>query len=133
MTYLLRYGDIVFGSHFENWPSPRYAQFFENSTGRMLNPYVYIIQINSQTVLSTKCLRDCRAGLRLIENDDIFFALLPVGLQIAGCLSLTTEVADSSTLVTESYWNDDIIISALEYNWDPPQCYRYNSIFAYTG
>ena len=70
MPYLLRYGDIEFGSHFEIWPSPRYAQFLKIPPSRILKPYVYIIQINSETSLSTKCLRAYRArsGLKRTEN-----------------------------------------------------------------
>ena len=59
MPYLLRHGDIEFGSHFEKWPSPRYAQFLKC---RILKPYVYITQINSQTPIPPKCLRAYRAG-----------------------------------------------------------------------
>ena len=62
MPYLLRYGDIEFGSHFEKWPSPRYAQFLKFPPSRILKPYVYITQINSQTLSSTQCLRAYRAG-----------------------------------------------------------------------
>ena len=62
MPYLLRYGDIEFGSHFDKWPSQRYAQFLKFPPSRILKPYVYISQINSQTFLSTKCLRAYRAG-----------------------------------------------------------------------
>ena len=62
MPYLLRYGDIEFGSHFEKWPSPRYAQFLKCSPSRILKPYVYITQINSQTSIPPKCLRAYRAG-----------------------------------------------------------------------
>ena len=62
MPYLLRYGDIEFGSHFFKWPSPRYAQFLKFPPSRILKPYVYITQINSQTLSSTKCLRAYRAG-----------------------------------------------------------------------
>ena len=47
MPYLLRYGDIEFGSHFGKWPSPRYAQFLKFPRSRILKPYVYITQINS--------------------------------------------------------------------------------------
>ena len=62
MLYLLRYGDITFGSHFEKWPSPHYAQFFKFPPSRILKTYVYITQINSQTFLNTKCLRAYWAG-----------------------------------------------------------------------
>ena len=62
MPYLLKYGDIEFGSHFEKWSSPRYAQFLKFPPSRILKPYVYITQINSQTSSSTKCLRAYRAG-----------------------------------------------------------------------
>ena len=62
MPYLLRYGDIEFGSHFEKWPSPRYAQFLKFPPSRILKPYVYITQINSQTSIPPKCLRAYRAG-----------------------------------------------------------------------
>ena len=62
MPYLLRYGDIEFGSHFFKWPSSRYAQFLKCPPSRILKPYVYITQINSQTLSSTKCLRAYRAG-----------------------------------------------------------------------
>ena len=62
MPYLLRYGDIEFGSHFVKWPSSRYAQFLKFPPSRILKPYVYITQINSQTSTSTKCLRANRAG-----------------------------------------------------------------------
>ena len=62
MTYLLRYGDIEFGSHLEKLPSPRYTQLLKIPPIRILKPYVYIInQTNSQTFLSTKCLRVFRA------------------------------------------------------------------------
>ena len=66
MPYLLRYGDIEFGSHFEKWPSPRYAQFLKFPPSRILKPYVYITQINSQTSIPPKCLRAYRAGPGLI-------------------------------------------------------------------
>ena len=66
MPYLLRYGDIKFGSHFEKWPSPRYAQFMKCPRSSILKPYAYITQINSQTFLSTKCLRAYRAGPGLV-------------------------------------------------------------------
>ena len=62
MPYLLRYRDIEFGSHFEKWPSPRYAQFLKFPPSRILKPYVYITQINSQTSIPPKCLRAYRAG-----------------------------------------------------------------------
>ena len=62
MPYLLRYGDIELGSHFEKWPSPRYAQFWKLPPSRILKSYVYITQINSQTSTSTKCLRAYWAG-----------------------------------------------------------------------
>ena len=62
MPYLLRYGDIEFGIHFEKWPSPRYAQFLKFPPSRILKPYVYITQINSQTSILPKCLRAYRAG-----------------------------------------------------------------------
>ena len=62
MPYLLRYRDIEFGSHFEKWPSPRYAQFFKFPPSRILKPYVYITQTNSQTSILPKCLRAYRAG-----------------------------------------------------------------------
>ena len=62
MPYLLRYGDIEFGSHFEKWPSSRYAQFLKFPPSRILKPYVYITQINSQTSILPKCLRAYRAG-----------------------------------------------------------------------
>ena len=61
-TYLLRYGDIEFGSHFEKWPSPRYAQFLKFPPSRILKPYVYITQIKSQTSIPPKYLRAYRAG-----------------------------------------------------------------------
>ena len=67
MPYLLRYGDIEFGSHFEKWPSPRYAQFLKCPPSRILKPYVYITQINSQTSIPPKCLRAYRAGPGLKE------------------------------------------------------------------
>ena len=62
MPYLLRYGDIEFGSNFEKWPSPLNAQFLKIPPSRILKPYVYITQINSQTSSSTKYLRAYRAG-----------------------------------------------------------------------
>ena len=63
MPYLLRYGDIEFGSHFEKWPSPRYAQFLKcPPPSNIFKPYVYITQINSQTSIPPKCLRAYRAG-----------------------------------------------------------------------
>ena len=62
MPYLLRYGDIEFGSHFEKWPSPRYAQFLKFPPSRILKLYVYITQINSQTSIPPKCLRAYTAG-----------------------------------------------------------------------
>ena len=62
MPYLLRYNDIEFGSNYEKWPSPRYAQFWKFTPTRIIKPYVYITQINSQTILSTKCLRAYKAG-----------------------------------------------------------------------
>ena len=62
MPYLLRYRDIEFGNHFEKWLSPHYAQFLKFPSSRILKPYVYITQINSQTWSSTKCLRAYRAG-----------------------------------------------------------------------
>ena len=62
MPYLLRYGDIEFGSHFEKWPSPRYAQFLKCPPSRILKPYAYITQINSQTSIPPKCLRAYRVG-----------------------------------------------------------------------
>jgi len=69
MTYLLRYRDIEFGSHFIKWPPPRYAQFLKIPSIRILKPYVYIInQTNSQTFLSTKCLRVYRAEPGLQES-----------------------------------------------------------------
>ena len=67
MPYLLRYGDIEFGSRFEKWPSPRYARFLKCSPSRILKPYVYITQINSQTSIPPKCLRAYRAGPGLID------------------------------------------------------------------
>ena len=67
MPYLLRYGDIEFGSHFEKWPSPRYAQFFKFPPSRIFKPYVYITQIYSQTSIPPKCLRAYRAGPGLGE------------------------------------------------------------------
>ena len=67
MPYLLRYGDIKFGSHFEKWPSPRYAQFLKFPPSRILKPYVYITQIYSQTSIPPKCLRAYRAGPGLTE------------------------------------------------------------------
>ena len=67
MPYLLRYGDIEFGSHFEKWLSPRYAQFLKFPPSRILKPYVYITQINSQTSILPKCLRAYRAGPGLIR------------------------------------------------------------------
>ena len=71
MPYLLRYGDIEFGSHFKKWPSPRYSQFLKFPPSRILKPYVYITKINSQTFLTTKCLRAYRAGqgLRVGQNE----------------------------------------------------------------
>ena len=60
--YFLRYGDIELGSHFEKWPSPRYAQFLKFLPSRILKTYVYIAQINSQTSTSTKYLRAYKAG-----------------------------------------------------------------------
>ena len=68
MPYLLRYGDIEFGSHFEKWPSPRYAQFLKFPPSRMLKPYVYITQINSQTSIPPKCLRAYKAGQGLHQK-----------------------------------------------------------------
>ena len=62
MPYLLRYRDIEFGSHFEKWPSPRYAQFLKFPPSRILKAYVYITQIYSQTSIPPKCLRAYRAG-----------------------------------------------------------------------
>ena len=62
MPYLLRYGDVEFGSHFEKWPSPRYAQFLKFPPSKILKPYVYITQINSQTSIPPKYLRAYRAG-----------------------------------------------------------------------
>ena len=79
---LLRYVDIEFGSHFEKWPSPRYAQFLKFSSSRILKPYVYITQINSQIFLSTKCLRAYRAGPGQISD-----AVAVMSLQ--SCLSGT--------------------------------------------
>ena len=66
MPYLLRYGDIEFGSHFVKWLSPHNAQFLKFPPSRILKPYVYITQINSQTLSSTKCLRVYRAGPGLL-------------------------------------------------------------------
>ena len=62
---------------------------------------------------------------------DIFIALSRIWLQIAWCLSPTTEVEDSSTLVNSILfeWEN---ISTLEYNSDLPRFCRYNWIFAYT-
>ena len=71
MAYLLRYGDIEFGSHFEKWPSPRYAQFLKFPPSRILKPYVYITQIYSQTSISPKCLRAYRAGHGLLSYCNI--------------------------------------------------------------
>ena len=51
---------------FEHWSSPRYAQLFKIPPSRILKSYVYTIQINRQTFLSTKCLRGYRAGPGLI-------------------------------------------------------------------
>ena len=68
MPYLLRYGDIEFGSHIEKWPSPRYAHFLKCPPSRILKQYVYITQINSQTSTSTKCLRAYRAGPGLLQE-----------------------------------------------------------------
>ena len=68
MPYLLRYGDIEFGSHFDKWPSPRYAQFLKCPPSRILKPYVCITQINSQTSIPPKCLRAYRAGPGLLVS-----------------------------------------------------------------
>ena len=62
MPYLLRYRDIELGSHLKKWLSPRYVQFLKFPPSRILKPYLYITQINSQTLSSTKCLRAYRAG-----------------------------------------------------------------------
>ena len=62
MTYLLRYREIESGSHFEKWPLPRYAQLLKIPPSRILKPYEYNIQINSQTFLSKKCPRVYSAG-----------------------------------------------------------------------
>ena len=61
MPYLLRYRDIEFGSHFEKWSSPR-IQFLKFPPSRILKPYLYVTQINSQTLSSTKCLRAYTQG-----------------------------------------------------------------------
>ena len=75
MQYLLKYGNIEFGSHFEKWPSQRYAQVFKCPPSRILKPYVYITQINSQTLSSTKCLRAYRAGPEL-NQEEVFSKLI---------------------------------------------------------
>ena len=75
MPYLLKYGDIELGSHFEKWPSPRDAQFLKISPSKILKPYVYIIQINSQTFLCPKCLLVYRAGPGLIVITNIILRL----------------------------------------------------------
>ena len=64
MPYLLRYGDIEFGNNLEKWPSPRYAQFLKFPPSRKFKPYVYITQINSQAVLSTKWAYRAGPGLQ---------------------------------------------------------------------
>ena len=66
MPYLLRYGDIEIWYNFEKWPSPRYAQFLKIPPSIIVKPYVYVIQINSQTFLSTNSLRVYRAGPGLL-------------------------------------------------------------------
>ena len=67
MPYLIRYGDIEFGSHFEKWPSPRYAHFLKFPPSRIVKPYVYITHIYSQTSISPKRLRAYRAGHGLVD------------------------------------------------------------------
>ena len=84
MTYLLRYKDIDFGSHFEKWPSPRYAQFLKIPPSRIVKPYVYIIQINSQTFLSTKCLLVYWAGPGLVGSSRQVPRIRPSALATAG-------------------------------------------------
>ena len=64
----IKIGDIEFGSHFEKWPSPRYAQFLKCPPIRILKPYVYITQINSKTSIPPKCLRAYRAGPGLCDR-----------------------------------------------------------------
>ena len=61
MPYKLRYGDIQFGSHFEK------CNLFIFPPCRILKPYVYTTQINSQTFLSMQCLRAYRAGPELLD------------------------------------------------------------------
>ena len=78
MPYLLRYRDTEFGSHFEKWPSPRYAQFLKFPPSRILKPYVYITQIYSQTLISPKCLRAYRAGPGLSTAEVFQRATIPV-------------------------------------------------------
>ena len=94
MPYLLRYRDIEFGSHFEKWPSPRYAQFLKFPPSRILKPYVYITQTNSQTSILPKCLRAYRAGPGLTP---LWTKTL---LLIARCSCITV---NSIFLV---FWND---------------------------
>ena len=44
MPFLLRHGDIIFCSHFEKWPSPRYAQLLKFLPSSVfLKPDTYIL------------------------------------------------------------------------------------------
>ena len=96
MPYLLRYGDIEFGSHFEKWPSPRYAQFLKCPPSRILKPYVYITQINSQTSILPKCLRAYRAGPGLFGEAQLINRLASAYtlFNVSGCVTGQCSVSE---------------------------------------
>ena len=79
--YLLKYGDIEFGSHFEKCRRHVMTSVFI-PPGRIVKPYLYIIQTNSQTVLGTTCLRVYYAvpGLMLRPEKHTTF-VLPTALK----------------------------------------------------
>ena len=105
MSNLLRHGDIEYGRHLEKWPSPNYAQFLKIPPCRMLKPYEYIIQINSQTFLSMKCLRVYRA------EPGLFISLIDIVVEdISVLLSL---VYSALLWVNSQHWAAAMFVSSV--------------------
>ena len=132
LTLFLFNGDIKFGSHFEKWPLPRYAQFLKFPPSRILKPYVYIIQINSQTSIPPKCLRAYRAGPGLISGTsktDVLVELVHVWYKATDKLNYYVRVVMLDFCKAFDLINHNLVLNKLQSCRLPAHNFRWMATF----
>ena len=102
------------------------APFLKFPPSRILKPYVYITQINSQTSIPPKCLRAYRAGPGLSSPSQCFAQLARCSGDISDCLWY----ARSPTSVDHCPTS---LVRAFHYAQTVTSLHRSHTSFAYSN